>query len=196
MVGTRDDKLAKRVKIMRLHGINRDAFNRYQSRKPAWEYEVVAPGFKYNMTDVAAAMGRVQLTRIGAFTERRTWIAEQYFAAFADLPLTLPARPQQADLHAWHIFAIRLQNESADAEPRDRFIQALADAGIGTSVHYIPLHRQPYWRDRYELDPMDYPNAERAYWQLVSLPLYTAMSNADVEHVINTVRAVTLTEAK
>ncbi len=188
MIATRHDDLAKRMRVMRLHGIDRDAFGRFQSRTPAWQYQVVAPGFKYNMTDIAAAMGRVQLGRINAFAARRNQLADRYREAFSDLPLILPAYAANGDAHAWHIYAIRRRDGAARPEWRDRFIAGLMNDGIGTSVHYIPLHRQPFWRDRYDLQASDFPRADEAFASLVSLPLYTAMTDDDAERVIASVR--------
>ncbi|KQM63544.1 MULTISPECIES: DegT/DnrJ/EryC1/StrS family aminotransferase [unclassified Sphingomonas] len=188
MVVTRDAGLAERMRVMRLHGINRDAFDRFQSKTPAWYYEVVAPGYKYNLNDMAAALGRVQLTRIDAFAERRNALARRYQDAFAGLPIIDAPRPAQGDTHAWHIYAIRLTVKDDDLDTRAGFIEALSVAGIGTSVHYIPLHRQPYWRDTYGLTAADYPHADRAYHGLVSLPLYTLMSDADQDRVIEAVK--------
>jgi dTDP-4-amino-4,6-dideoxygalactose transaminase len=188
MAVTRDAKLAERMRVMRLHGISRDAFDRFQSRTPAWYYEIVAPGFKYNMTDVAAAMGRVQLARLPGFLERRQQLAQRYRAALADLPLILPAGAPPGDMHAWHLYVIRLADPARVT--RDAVIQALSDVGIGTSVHYVPLHRQPYWRDRYGLQPEQFPVADRAYQRMLSIPLFTAMSDADQERVIAALRAV------
>ncbi len=188
MVVTRNAELAERIRVMRLHGINRDAFDRFQSKRPAWYYEVVAPGYKYNLNDMAAALGRVQLTRIDAFAERRNALAERYRIAFADFPIIDAPRPTQGDTHAWHIYAIRLPVQDGDLETRAQFIQNLSDAGIGTSVHYIPLHRQPYWRDTYGLTVVDFPNADLAYHGLVSLPLYTLMTDADQDRVIDAVK--------
>lgn len=190
MVVSRDAAMIARMRVMRLHGIDRDAFNRFQSDKPAWHYEVVAPGFKYNMTDIAAAMGRVQLRRIEAFQQRRDALAARYNTAFADTKLILPALPQQGDRHAWHLYAVRLPVSCDDLGPRARFIEQLAQAGIGASVHYIPLHRHPYWQERYALDPDSYPEADRAYHALVSLPLYTLMSDVDQDRVIAAVRSL------
>lgn len=187
MVVTRDAALAARMKVMRLHGISRDAFDRFQSRTPAWYYEIVAPGFKYNMTDVAAAMGRVQLGRLPAFVERRQRLARRYLRELAGLPLVLPAAAPAGEVHAWHLFVIRLAD--AARTTRDAVIQALADAGIGTSVHYVPLHRQPYWRDRYGLTPEQFPVAEHAYQRMLSLPLFTAMSDDEQGRVIAALRA-------
>lgn len=188
MVVTRDPSLAERMRVMRIHGINRDAFDRFQSKTPAWYYEVVAPGYKYNLNDMSSALGRVQLTRIDSFAERRNALACRYQDAFAGLSITDAPRPAQGDTHAWHIYAIRLPVPIGDLEQRAQFIERLSKEGIGTSVHYIPLHRQPYWRDTYNLMPSDYPHADLAYHGLVSLPLYTLMSDADQDRVIAAVR--------
>jgi len=182
MAVTRDAALAQRMRMMRLHGMNRDAFDRFTSKTPAWYYEVVAPGFKYNMTDVAAAMGVKQLARLPQFLQRRQTLAHRYHEQLAQLPLTLPASAPHGDTHAWHLYVIRLR---ADAPlGRDEVIQALSDRGIGTSVHYVPLHRHPYWRDRYQLTPTMFPVADAAYQAMISIPLFTAMSDNDQERVI------------
>jgi dTDP-4-amino-4,6-dideoxygalactose transaminase len=133
---------------MRLHGMNRDAFDRFTATVPSWYYEVVAPGFKYNLTDIAAALGIHQLKRAQGFQQRRAEIAARYDAAF---PACRCSRRRAAagDRHAWHLYALRLGDEAGIG--RDRFIEALFDQGIGCSVHYIPLHLHPYWRDRYAL---------------------------------------------
>ena len=134
-----------------------------------------------------AALGIHQLRKAHAFQQRREAIAAQYDAALADLPLVLPPRPAEGDQHAWHLYVIRLADGASVA--RDRFIEALFEAGIGCSVHYIPLHLHPYWRDRYALTPAQFPHSQRAYERMVSLPLYTAMSDADVDRVLAAVRA-------
>ncbi|MEZ5608236.1 MAG: DegT/DnrJ/EryC1/StrS family aminotransferase [Burkholderiaceae bacterium] len=188
MVVTNDEQLAARMKVMRLHGISRDAFDRFTSKTPAWYYEVVAPGFKYNLTDTAAALGRVQLQRLPAFFERRQALAVRYLAELQGLPLVLPAAAPAGDSHAWHLFVLRLSDEATVT--RDEVIQALADAGIGTSVHYVPLHRQPYWRDRYGLAPEQFPVADRAYQRMFSIPLFTAMSDDEQGRVIAALRAI------
>ena len=187
MVVTKDEELAARMRVMRLHGISRDAFDRFSSKTPAWYYEIVAPGFKYNMTDMAGALGRVQLQRLPAFVQRRQQLAARYLHELKDLPLILPADAPQGDTHAWHLFVIRL-NDDARAT-RDEVIQALSDAGIGTSVHYVPLHRQPYWRDRYGLTPEQFPAAEQAYQRMLSIPLFTAMSDDEQARVIAALKA-------
>lgn len=188
MVVTRDEQLAARMKVMRLHGISRDAFDRFTSRTPAWYYEIVAPGFKYNMTDMAAALGRVQLTRLSAFAERRRRLAARYLDELKNLPLVLPADAPPGDVHAWHLFVLRLSDDARVS--RDEVIQALSDAGIGTSVHYVPLHRQPYWRERYGLTPEQFPVAEHAYQRMLSIPLFTAMSDEEQGRVIAALQAI------
>ena len=188
MVVTRDSALVARMKVMRLHGISRDAFDRFTSRVPAWYYEVVAPGFKYNLTDMAAALGRVQLARLPAFLQRRRQLAARYLAELRDLPLQLPAEAPAGDTHAWHLFVLRLSD--AARSTRDEVIDRLAAAGIGTSVHYVPLHRQPYWRDRYGLRPEQFPVVDRAYQRMFSIPLFTAMSDDEQTRVIAALKAV------
>jgi dTDP-4-amino-4,6-dideoxygalactose transaminase len=189
MVVTRNSDLAKRMKIMRLHGIDRDAFDRFQSKKPAWYYEVVAPGFKYNMTDIAAAMGIHQLKKLPGFLERRQYLAKRYFDSLVDLPLTLPVDDvDDVDdgSHSWHLFVIRVQDNSP--VNRDELIQILSDQGIGSSVHYVPLHRQPYWRDKYQLTIDMLPITDKAYQAMLSIPLYTAMSDEQQDRVIQVLR--------
>jgi dTDP-4-amino-4,6-dideoxygalactose transaminase len=186
MLVTRDAELAGRARVMRLHGMNRDAFDRFTAKVPSWYYEVVAPGFKYNLTDIAAAMGLHQLKRAQGFQARRAEIAARYDAAFQGLPLVTPPLPAAGDRHAWHLYALRL-GDGAGIE-RDRFIEALFDQGIGCSVHYIPLHLHPYWRDRYGLQAADFPHSQHAYERLVSLPIYTRMNDADVDRVVAAVR--------
>lgn len=188
MVVTRDADLAKRIQVMRLHGINRDAFDRFTAKVPSWYYEVIAPGFKYNLTDIASAIGIHQLKRAIAFQQVRADIAARYGAAFADLPVIRPPQPLPGDTHAWHLYALRLA-EGAKLT-RDELIEGLYAAGIGCSVHYIPLHLQPYWRDRYQLQPQQFPHSQRAYERMLSLPLYTRMGPAAVQRVIDAVRSL------
>ena len=188
MLVTRDARLAERARVMRLHGISRDAFDRFTAKVPSWAYEIVAPGFKYNLTDIAAALGIHQLRRAQGFQQRRAQIAAAYDAAFAGLPLVTPPQPAAGDVHSWHLYAIRLADEAGIT--RDRFIEALFERGIGCSVHYIPLHLHPYWRERYGLRPEQFPHSQHAYERLVSLPIYTRMGDADVDRVVDAVRAV------
>ena len=191
MVVTRNAALAKRIKTMRLHGMNRDAFDRFTAKVPSWYYEIVAPGFEYNLTDVAAAMGIHQLRRTRAFHARRAEIAQAYHAAFASLPLVTPPDAPAGDMHAWHLYPLRLGDAAPIGRPgmnRDVLIEQLFAAGIGCSVHYIPLHLQPYWRDRYALRAESFPHSQHAYERMLSLPIYTRMTDADVQRVAGVVR--------
>jgi dTDP-4-amino-4,6-dideoxygalactose transaminase len=163
--------------------------DRFTAKVPSWYYEVVAPGYKYNLTDIAAALGIHQLKQADAFAQRRSHIAQQYDAGLASLPLVTPPHAPAGDRHAWHLYPIRLTDEAlAHGLTRDQFIERLYAAGIGASVHYIPLHEHPYWRDRYSLTPAMFPHSQHAYERLVSLPIYTLMTDADVQRVLRAVR--------
>ncbi len=186
MLVTRDAELAKRARVMRLHGINRDAFDRFTAKVPSWYYEIVAPGFKYNLTDIAAALGLHQLKRLPAFQKRREQIAARYFEALADLPLILPPQAPEGDVHSWHLYVLRLTEDAPIG--RDEFIERLFELGIGCSVHYVPLHQHPYWKERYGLTPEMFPESQKAYERTVTIPLYTAMTDEQVERVITAVR--------
>lgn len=189
MVVTKNPELAKRCRVMRLHGINRDAFDRYTSTKPAWYYEIVAPGYKYNLTDIASSLGLCQLAKADRFQQRRQAMAERYLRELADLPLIMPPQVKNpaTDLHSWHLFCCQLQTTKLS---RDEFIQKMSDSGIGTSVHFIPLHLQPYWHEYYHTKAEDYPAATNYFNNAVSLPLYTKMTDADQTLVINTIRQI------
>lgn len=188
MVITPDADLAARMRKMRLHGIDRDVFDRYTSTKPSWHYDVVAPGYKYNLTDTAAAMGRVQLQRTPEMVAKRTSIADRFTEALADLPLILPARAPEGSSHAWHIYNIRLTDDAPVG--RDRFIELMAEQEVGTSVHFIPLHLHPYWRDTYHLTPEDFPVATEQFKRACSLPIFSAMTDDEVDQVISAVRSI------
>ncbi len=188
MIVTRNHAIAERCRAMRLHGISRDAFDRYTSTKPSWHYEVIAPGFKYNLTDIASSIGLQQLKKAWGFQEQRQRMAERYDAELAGLPITLPPQPENGDLHSWHLYAIRLNDHAVIS--REEFIQQMSARGIGCSVHFIPLHLHPYWQKAYDLQPHDFPMAWRAYERAVSLPLYTRMTEGDQTRVIEAVKDV------
>jgi dTDP-4-amino-4,6-dideoxygalactose transaminase len=190
MLVTRNPELAKRARVMRLHGMNRDAFDRFTAKVPSWYYEIVAPGFKYNMTDIAAAMGIHQLKRLPGFQLRREQIAQTYNQAFADLPLILPPQALAGDVHSWHLYVLRLSDDLAIE--RDHFIERMYALGIGCSVHYIPLHLHPYWRERYDLRREQFPHSQKAFERMLSIPLYTSMTNAEVQRVVDAVRSIAL----
>ena len=188
MIVTRNPEIASRCKIMRLHGISRDAFDRYTSNKPAWHYEVIAPGFKYNLTDLASSLGIHQLQKANRFQQRRQEMAKRYTRELADLPLLFPPSAPDGDLHAWHLYVLRLTPQAGIE--RNQFIEAMAERGIGCSVHFIPLHLHPYWRDSYHLQPQDFPCSLKTYEQAVSLPLYTKMTDEDQARVITAIRKI------
>ena len=187
MLVTRNAALAGRARIMRLHGINRDAFDRFTAKVPSWYYEVVAPGFKYNLSDIAAALGIQQLKRAHAFYAQRCRLANAYDDALAGLPVVLPPKAAAGSQHAWHLYVLRLDNNASI--DRDAFVKRLFNAGIGCSVHYVPLHLHPYWRERYALRPEQFPHSQRAYERMVSLPLHTRMGIEDVQREAAAVRA-------
>ncbi len=189
MVVTNNKEIADRIKIMRLHGINRDVFDRFTSKKPNWYYEVVAPGFKYNMMDMCAALGIHQLKKANKLREQRESIAQRYNQAFNNLPVVVPQIANPDDIHSWHIYALQLELDKLSIS-RDEFIELLSDKGIGTSVHYIPLHRMPYWKDQFYLEDDMFPKSSKIADRVVSLPNYASMTEEEVSYVIDSVRGV------
>jgi len=191
MVTTADEEYARRIRIMRLHGISRDIWDRSSSESPNWRYEVIAPGYKYNMTDIAASIGIHQLRKAEIFRSRREAIAKRYDEGFRGLPVRLPSEKElpPGSTHSWHLYVLRLNAEQLRIT-RDRFIELLAERGIGASVHFIPLHLHPYWRDRYRLKPEDFPMALDLYRRCVSLPIYPGLSDEQVERVVNAVKGI------
>ena len=188
MLVTQDRTLAQRARIMRMHGIDRDAFSRIIAPVHTWRYEVVAPGFKYNLTDIAAAIGIAQLRRADALLARREELAKRYTSALEGLPLILPRTAGDGSTHAWHLYVVQLSD--ATRITRDHVLSYLYEAGIGCSVHYIPLHLQPYWRDHYHLAPESFPNSQRLFERAISLPLHTKMTGTDQDRVIQALRQV------
>ncbi len=188
MLTTDHPEWAESFRMMSLHGISQDAWKRY-SCEGDWYYEIIAPGYKYNMSDIAAAMGLAQLKKADRMWKRREEIAQRYHEAFAHHPaLQLPTvRPNVQ--HAWHLYMLRLNLEHLSID-RAQFISALRKRNIGVSVHFIPLHVQPYDRDTYGYRPEDFPVAYREYQREISLPIYSKMSNRDVGDVITAVTEV------
>ena len=182
---TGEPELIDRARIWSLHGMSRDAYKRY-SAEGSWYYEVVLPGFKCNMTDIQAALGLQQLRKLPGFQARRRQIVRRYNEAFAacDALQTPVERPEVES--AWHIYALRLNLERLTID-RARFIEELKARNIGASVHFIPIHLHPYYRDKYGYRPDDFPVAYREYQRLVSLPLNLRMSDGDVQDVIDAV---------
>ena len=188
MLTAADEALARRARIMSLHGISRGGQFRYR-KEGTWRYEIEAPGYKYNMAEPQAAIGLVQLARAGEMLARRREIARRYIEGFSDTdqletPVVLPERE-----HAWHLFVVRLRTEALPIG-RDRFIEELRARNIGASVHFIPLHRMPYYANTFGLRAEMFPNAEAAYHRIVSLPIWPGMSDADADDVIAAVHDV------
>jgi dTDP-4-amino-4,6-dideoxygalactose transaminase len=185
---TGSPELLEAARAWSLHGLSRDAWNRY-GEGGSWFYDITRAGFKYNMSDVQAALGIVQLARATEMRERRVAIARRYDEAFADLEsVETPWRSSDGG-HAWHLYAIRLHTDRTTLG-RDEFIAAMADAKIGTSVHFIPIHHHSYYRTRYGYTDDSFPVASREFRRLVSLPIYPTMSDDDVEDVIDAVTRI------
>ena len=188
MLTADDASLADRVRMRRLHGMSRDAWKRYTATG-SWRYDVSYPGFKYNFTDIAAALGLVQLRRLPALHRRREEIAARYATLFAGVPaLRLPVTRPEVD-HAWHLYVVRVVPERLRIT-RDELIERLKEEGIGTSVHFIPLHMHSYYRDALGLSPADFPVASEAAETMVSLPLHTRMEDDDVDYVAQTLTGI------
>lgn len=185
MAVTDNPQFSDRMRVMSLHGISKDAWKRY-SAEGSWYYEIIAPGFKYNMTDIAAAMGLVQLDRAREMLARRRDIARAYTEAFGGLDKIELLYVREFDAHAWHLFVIRLVDGKAKID-RNALIEKLKADGIGTSVHFIPLHMHPYYRKTYGYEPADFPVAKDIFERCISLPIYSTMSDADIDRVIKSV---------
>jgi dTDP-4-amino-4,6-dideoxygalactose transaminase len=185
MIVSRVEDLIERCKLTRFHGIDRDPFERSALDLLKGRYDVVAPGFKYNMTDIAAALGRTQLVRVREFHARRQCIATRYQEELAGIPLTLPAWPKSDQTHSWHLYPVQLE----DRLSRDEFIEHLTRNGVGFSMHYRPLHQMTYWRTRYHLSDDQFPIATRYAERCVSLPIFASMRDDEVSRVIDVVHA-------
>ena len=186
MAVTADPALERTIRSLSMHGMSRDAWSRFRAGG-TWDYAITAAGFKYNMTDVAAALGLRQLARADAFRSRRATIARRYSAALADLEEVEVPRERPDRRHAWHLYPIRLRLDRL-ATNRDEFIRTLAARGVATSVHWRPLHMQPYYAERYGYRPDEFPVAFREWQRLVSLPIFPGLSDADTDHVVAVVR--------
>ena len=189
MLTTDNEEYARRAALMRLHGISGDAWKRY-SAEGSWYYEVVDAGYKNNMPDLLAALGLAQLRKARDFHRRRYEIADRYLEAFAEVSeLQLPPQTDDHASHSWHLFILRLASDQLNIG-RNAFVEKLKKMGIGTSVHFIPLHLHPFYRQRYGYAPGDLPQAEDAYARCLSLPIFPDMTDAEIEKVINSVVAI------
>ncbi len=188
MATTENAEWADRMRMMSLHGISKDAWKRY-SAEGSWYYEICSPGYKYNLTDIAAAIGIEQLRKCDQFWTQRQHYAALYHRAFREVPaIAVPPFAEEAQ-HSWHLYVIQLQTEQLRIS-RSQFIELLKEQQIGTSVHFIPLHLHPYYRDGFHYRPEDFPNASAAFERIVSLPIYPRMTEADVRYVGDTVSTV------
>src|SRR5437667_4604922 len=185
---TDNPEWAERIRMLSLHGISHDVWNRY-SAEGSWYYEILCPGYKYNLTDIAASLGVEQLDNCNVFFEARRQIARAYNEGFADLPeiKTPVCRPDVQ--HDWHLKSIHLQLERLSINRRD-FIEALREKNVGTSVHFIPLHLHPYYRNTFGYRPGDFANASAVFERIISLPIYPKMTDADVNDVVEAVRSL------
>jgi len=188
MATTENPEWAERMRIMGLHGISKDAWKRYTA-EGSWYYEILSPGYKYNLTDLAAAIGIQQLKKCDQFWQARRRIAALYTEGFQDMPeITTPALAREGQ-HAWHLYILQLNLERLRIS-RNEFVELLKQYQIGTSVHFIPLHLHPYYRETFGYRPQDLPQASAAFERIVSLPLYPKMTEAQVQHVISAVREI------
>lgn len=181
MACTDDDALAERMRIMSLHGISKDAWKRFSS-EGSWYYEIVAPGFKYNLTDIAAAIGIHQLRKANQFMKERARVAAAYRRQLAGVDEIILPTEDSNRIHSWHLYAIRLRLDRLTID-RAKVIETLKGVGIGTSVHWMPLHMHPYYRESYGYRPEDLPVSGRLFWEIISLPIYPSMSDVDVTTV-------------
>ncbi|TGL44285.1 DegT/DnrJ/EryC1/StrS family aminotransferase [Leptospira perdikensis] len=184
MVTTSHKEAAERIRKMRLHGINRDAFNR-----PGWYYEVVDAGYKYNMTDIAAALGVVQLNESHGFWERRTEIAKHYNQEFSSLRGIKLPKEDSNGIHSWHLYRIEVDPKIAKVG-RDTLVEELKERNIGTSLHFIPIFEHPYYKKTFQYNRKEYPNACLMYDRSVSLPLFAGMTKSDEKDVIDAVKDI------
>lgn len=189
MLVTQDEQIYKRAKIMRLHGINHDIWERFTSSKSGWEYDVVAPGFKYNMPDINAAIGLAQLEKADYFRLQRQKCAEYYLTNLRNTPhLDLPKCTGPMENHAWHLFPVVIKPDAP--VKRNEFIKIMNNNGIGTSVHYKPLHRMSYYKKTYKLDPEDFPNTEMIWNGTVSLPIYPGLKTTELHYICQTIKTI------
>jgi dTDP-4-amino-4,6-dideoxygalactose transaminase len=182
-IATRDDKLAETSALLRFHGMDREAWNRF-GKSGSQHYEIIAPGYKYNMMDIQAAIGLHQLPALDGFIRRRTELALRYRHLLQGWPQwSLPQTPAFAHRHAWHLYTPLINPEAAGMN-RDAFMQRMKERSIGTGLHYRAVHLYPYYREHYGFKPGDFPHAESIGDRIVSLPLFPTMTDADQDRVV------------
>jgi len=189
MITTDSDELAEKLRLLRFHGVNRDAWSRY-GKVDSPRYETVTPGWKYNLSDLQAALGIHQLAKLDGFIQRRTHLAELYHAQIAGIDGVKPlGRAVGTSRHAWHLFVVTIEPDRFGRD-RDRFMQSMAQHGVGTGLHFTAVHLHDYYRSRYGYASGALPNTEWASDRVVSLPLFPGMSDSDVSRVCEAIRAV------
>lgn len=188
MLTTENDGWAEKIKILRLHGISKDAWKRYTD-EGSWYYEVVDAGFKYNMTDIQAALGIAQLNKVDLMWEKREIISKRYTEAFSSMQEIIPPCVKHDRKSAWHLYVLKLNLEMLKIK-RNQFIEELKNRGIMTSVHFIPLYRHPYYKNMFSYDYSEFANSEWVYERIISLPIYPGMLDEDVDNVIDAVSDV------
>ena len=194
MAVTSNNKLAQRMRLMSLHGLSADAWGRY-STNGKWDYKIVAPGYKYNLTDIAAAIGIHQLGRAEAMRRERERIALRYSEALAGVEqIELPPHDDNR-IDSWHLFAIKLRLKRLTID-RDRFMNELKQAGVGCSVHWRPLHLHPYYQKTFGWRAKDFPVATAQWKRLISLPIFPGMHEDEIEHVVRTVKQICKSHAR
>lgn len=193
MITTNNSEIAKRISLMRMHGIDRPVWDRYTSDKASWEYDIVAPGFKFNLPDILSAIGRVQLARTNEFFENRKKIALQYTNAFRNVDFL--QIPPDSEGNAWHLYILQIVPEKLKIS-RNEFTAILQEKGLGISMHFIPHFRMTYWKNLYNLKPEDFPNANKHFENSFSIPFWPDMSQEQVEKVISTIIETGKTYAK
>lgn len=194
MAVTNNAKLAKRMKLMSLHGLSHDAWNRYASNGH-WDYKIVAPGFKYNLTDIAAAIGVHQLSRAQAMLRDRQRVAEKYLDRLAEVKQIELPPVEENRIASWHLFAVKLRLKQLKIS-RDAFIRELKRAGIGCSVHWRPLHLHPYYQKTFKFRAADFPIATAEWKRLISLPIFPAMRPDEVDQVVRVVKRICARHAR
>lgn len=188
MATTENPQWAKRMQVMRLHGMDQDAWKRY-SHEGRWYYSIVDAGFKYNMTDIQAALGLAQLEQVEAFFQRRKTIAQAYTALLKDCPLLELPEEKEDRTHAWHLYVVKLKKEQLSIS-RNQVIQKLKEHNIGTSVHFIPLHKHPHYQKAFHTKDEDYPIATDLYERILSLPIYPSLTDAQINTIASTLRDI------
>lgn len=187
MAVTNNKSIAEKIRTLSLHGLTQDSWERYSSAQSSWDYKIVLPGYKYNLTDIAAALGLHQLRRAETMRREREAVAEHYLDSFSDARgIELPPRSDDR-IHSWHLFPIRLNLDELTID-RNEFLEKLRAGGVGCSVHWRPLHLHPLYSERFGWQETDFPVATQLWKRIISLPIFSSMTVSEIKHVIDTVK--------